>query len=95
MRRSEKALKNGWGWVLGVSGEECRVYSDSALRPEPDPNELLDLAAKLLGVNDSALVPTRIRRLQEERKKALDSAATAWGAVHNLTRPDASRAVRD
>ncbi|MFE7124065.1 hypothetical protein [Streptomyces sp. NPDC057617] len=86
MEYSEKALKNGWGWVLGVSGQECRVYSRHVQQsPAEDPAELLGRVAKLLGVEDPALVPAAIRTLQADRKKALDSAALAWRAVYDLT----------
>ncbi|PHQ49442.1 hypothetical protein BLA24_01700 [Streptomyces cinnamoneus] len=87
MKHSEKALANGWGWVLGVSGEECRVYSRPAQQaPAEDPAELLGRVTKLLGLDDPSQVPAAIRTLQEDRKKALASAATAWNAVHELTR---------
>ncbi|MFF3691995.1 MULTISPECIES: hypothetical protein [Streptomyces] len=87
MKHSEKALANGWGWVLGVSGEECRVYSRPAQQaPAEGPAELLGRVTKLLGLDEPSQVPAAIRMLQEDRKKALASAATAWGAVHELTR---------
>lgn len=86
MKPSEKALRNGWGWVLGVSGQECRVYSRPAQQPPAeDPAEMLGRVAKLLGLNDPALVPAQIQRLQDERKQALASAETAWRAVHTAT----------
>ncbi|MGW6745943.1 hypothetical protein ACWGDX_35270 [Streptomyces sp. NPDC055025] len=85
MEYSEKALKNGWGWVLGVSGQECRVYSRHVQQsPAEDPAELLGRVAKILGVEDPVLAPAAIRTLQTDRKKALDSAAPAWRAVHDL-----------
>ncbi|MFI1799822.1 hypothetical protein ACH427_21055 [Streptomyces sp. NPDC020379] len=87
MKHSEKALANGWGWVLGVSGEECRVYSRPAQQPPAeDPAELLGRVTKLLGIDDPSQLPAAIRRLQGDRKQALASAATAWDAVHELTR---------
>ncbi|MCC2278927.1 hypothetical protein LKL35_26375 [Streptomyces sp. ET3-23] len=92
MKPSQKALDNGWGWVLGVSGEECRVYSQPGHAPMEDPKELLDEAAKLLGLSDPALVPARIRRLKADQKRALKSAALAWETVNSLT--DAQRGER-
>ncbi|MGW1259685.1 hypothetical protein ACWD5Q_32035 [Streptomyces sp. NPDC002513] len=92
MSHREKALKNGWGWVLGISGQECRVYSQPGHGPMEDPKELLDEAAKLLGLSDPALVPARIRRLKADQKRALKSAALAWETVHSLT--DAQRGER-
>ncbi|MFJ3907502.1 hypothetical protein [Streptomyces vinaceus] len=87
MKPTEKALKNGWGWVLGISGQECRVYSCPAQQPPAvDPAEVLGRAAKLLGVEDPELVPTRIQHLQDGHKQALASAETAWRAVHTATR---------
>ncbi|WP_328310180.1 hypothetical protein OG432_10820 [Streptomyces sp. NBC_00442] len=87
MKHSEKALANGWGWVLGVSGEECRVYSRPAQQaPAEDPAELLGRVTKLLGIDDPSQLPVAVRRLQVERKQALASAVTAWNAVHELTR---------
>ncbi|QXE37153.1 hypothetical protein KQY30_25985 [Streptomyces sp. GMY02] len=86
MEYSEKALKNGWGWVLGVSGQECRVYSRHVQQsPAEDPAELLGRVAKLLGVEDPLLVPAAIRALRTDRRRALDSADLAWRAVHDLT----------
>ncbi|MEV0437747.1 hypothetical protein AB0I84_00985 [Streptomyces spectabilis] len=84
MKPSQKALDNGWGWVLGVSGEECRVYS----RPKVDHAEILAEVADLLGVTDPASVPATVRQLRTEHRQALASAATAWSAVHNLVRLD-------
>ncbi|MEU5902193.1 hypothetical protein [Streptomyces venezuelae] len=92
MKHSDKALANGWGWVLGVSGQECRVYSQPGHAPVEDPKELLAEAAKLLGLSDPALVPARIRRLKADQKRALKSAALAWETVHSLT--DAQRGER-
>lgn len=80
MKPTKKALENGWGWVLGVSGQECRVYS----RPTTAPVELLDQVAQLLDVDDLTLVPAAVRKLQQDRKQALASAATAWATAHNL-----------
>ncbi|MFI9205256.1 hypothetical protein [Streptomyces sp. NPDC053048] len=82
MKPSQKVLDNGWGWVLGVSGEECRVYS----RPEPDPAKILRQVAQLLGIDDFTSVPAAVRQLQQDKRQAVASAATAWAAVHNLTR---------
>lgn len=87
MKHSEKALANGWGWVLGVSGQECRVRSRPAQQaPADDPAELLGRAAKLLGVNDPAEVLAGISRLKDDRTEALNSAETAWKAVHEIAR---------
>ncbi|MEU3050900.1 hypothetical protein ABZ705_31130 [Streptomyces sp. NPDC006984] len=86
MKPSEKALANGWGWVLGISGEECRVYSRPAQQPPAvDPAEVLGRAAKLLDVTDLELVPARIQQLREDRRQALASAETAWRAVHTAS----------
>ncbi|MFF4528147.1 hypothetical protein ACFY1P_02640 [Streptomyces sp. NPDC001407] len=84
MKPSQKALDNGWGWVLGVSGQECRVYS----RPKADPAKILEQVAELLGVEDIAGVPAAVRQLQKDKRQAVASAATAWAAVHNFTRLD-------
>ena len=92
MKYSERAVANGWGWVLGVSGQECRVSSQPGHVPMEDPKELLAEAARLLEVSHPALVPARIRRLQADRKRALKSAALAWETVHSLT--DAQRGER-
>ncbi|MFI9229013.1 hypothetical protein [Streptomyces rimosus] len=80
MKYSEKALANGWGWVLGVSGEECRVYRK---RPSA-PGQILAQVARQLGVEDMALVPAAIQQLQQDHKRVLASAATAWDTVHAL-----------
>ncbi|MEU7148449.1 hypothetical protein AB0B15_10475 [Streptomyces sp. NPDC045456] len=80
MKYSEKALANGWGWVLGVSGEECRVYRE---RPSAS-DQILAQTARHLGVEDIALVPAVVRQLQQDRKQALTSAVTAWDTVHAL-----------
>ncbi|MFF7021442.1 hypothetical protein ACFY97_10545 [Streptomyces klenkii] len=84
MKPSQKALDNGWGWVLGVSGEECRVRR----RPQPNHAEILAEVAEILGVADPASVPASVRRLRTEHRQALASAATAWSAVHNFVRLD-------
>ncbi|MFJ7202133.1 hypothetical protein ACIQWR_01160 [Streptomyces sp. NPDC098789] len=87
MKPTEKALKNGWGWVLGNSGQEYRVYSRPAQQPPAvNPAEVLGRAAKLLGVEDLELVPARIQQLCEDRTQALVSAETAWRAVHTASR---------
>lgn len=78
-------MANGWGWVLGVSGQECRVRPQADRIPPGDPKELLDETAKLLGLSDPALVPARVRRLKTDREEALKSAALAQAAVHSLT----------
>ncbi|MEU3708977.1 hypothetical protein [Streptomyces catenulae] len=83
MKYSEKAAANGWGWVLGVSGQECRVQSSASHTPAGDPKELLDEIAKLLGLSDPALVPARVRRLKADQEK-VQSAALAQAAVHPL-----------
>lgn len=65
MKSTEQALKNGWGWVLGASGQECRVYSRPVQQPPAaDPAEVLGRAAKLLGVQGPAQVLAAIERLQ-------------------------------
>ncbi|MFB8020098.1 hypothetical protein ACFC36_16230 [Streptomyces rubiginosohelvolus] len=84
MKPSQKALDNGWGWVLGVSGEECRVRS----RPKVDHAALLQEVAELLGVSDPEAVPAAVQQLRREHRQALTSAATAWSAVHNFVRLD-------
>lgn len=89
MKPSQKALDNGWGWVLGVSGQECRVYS----MPKADTDELLKQLGELLGVSDPAQMPAKVREIQQDRKRALASAATAWATVHNLTRPESGEAA--
>ncbi|MCP3755791.1 hypothetical protein [Streptomyces sp. TBY4] len=87
MKPTEKALKNGWGWVIGVSGQDSRVYSRPAQQPPAvEPAEVLGRAAKLLGLEDLDLVPARIQHLQDCHKQALASAETAWRAVHTATR---------
>ncbi|WKU46775.1 hypothetical protein Q3V23_23440 [Streptomyces sp. VNUA116] len=93
MKISEKALANGWGWVLGVSGGECRVYPQATARAADDPTEVLAQAAQLLGVEDAAFVPARIRKLQEEKRLAVASAGLAWQAVHTALRvhPEADK----
>ena len=88
MKPSQKALDNGWGWVLGVSGEECRVYS----RPKVDPAAILQEVAELLGTDDLTRVPAVVRQLQQDKRQAVASAATAWAAVHNLTRLEGGEA---
>ncbi|NEA50421.1 hypothetical protein [Streptomyces sp. SID10815] len=85
MEPSEKALKNGWGWVLGVSGQECRVSRPVQQAPADDPAELLGRVTKLLGLTNPADLPAAIGALQAGRKRALDSAALAWKTVHDLT----------
>ncbi len=84
MKHSEKALSNGWGWVLGVSGQKCRVYSRPGRAPTADPRELLAQVAELLGVSDPTLAPACIRRLKADQRRALKSAALAWETVHSL-----------
>ncbi|MFI5763862.1 hypothetical protein ACIA8F_23350 [Streptomyces sp. NPDC051563] len=86
MKPTEKALRNGWGWVLGASGQECRVYSRPAQQPPAeDPAEMLGRVAKLLGVKDLKLVTAQVQQLQDERKQALASAEAAWRAVDTAT----------
>ncbi|MEU6959625.1 hypothetical protein [Streptomyces chrestomyceticus] len=80
MKYSEKAMANGWGWVLGVSGEECRVRRK---RPST-PDQILAQVARHIGVEDIALVPAAVEQLQQDRKRALTSAVTAWDTVHAL-----------
>ncbi|MCJ0870291.1 hypothetical protein [Streptomyces sp. AP-93] len=68
MKARETALKNGWGWVLGISGQECRVYSRPVQQPPAvDPAEMLGRVAKLLGVDDPAQIGAAIRRLQGDQ----------------------------
>jgi hypothetical protein len=63
------------------------VYARPAQQsPAEDPAELLGQVTKLLGVDSPAQALAAIRVLQEDRKRALASAETAWGAVHNLAR---------
>ncbi|MEU7643320.1 hypothetical protein [Streptomyces huasconensis] len=63
------------------------MYSRPAQQPPAeDPAELLGRVTKLLGIDDPSRLLAVIRRLQEDRKQALASAATAWDAVHELTR---------
>ncbi|MFE4635090.1 hypothetical protein ACFRJ1_17170 [Streptomyces sp. NPDC056773] len=70
MKPTEKALKNGWGWVLGVSGQERRVYSRPAQQPPAvDSAEMLGRVAKLLGVHDPALIPGAILKLQSSQDR--------------------------
>ncbi|MEU5427644.1 hypothetical protein AB0H73_18870 [Streptomyces olivoreticuli] len=52
--------------------------------PEGGPVEIVEQAAKLLGV-DPALVPASIRTVQEDKRRACASAETAWAAVRVLT----------
>ncbi|WP_236246508.1 hypothetical protein [Streptomyces sp. CC210A] len=87
MKHSEKALANGWGWVLGVSGQECRVQSRPAQHvPADDPAELLGRATKLLGVAAPTEVLAAISQLKDDRAEALSSAETAWRAVGEIAR---------
>ncbi|MFE7479987.1 hypothetical protein [Streptomyces sp. NPDC057552] len=81
MQPSQKALDHGWGWVLGVSGEECRVRS----RPETDHAAILAEVATILGVSDPTMVPAAVRRARADKQRAVASAAVAWAAVHALT----------
>ncbi|MCY0921699.1 MULTISPECIES: hypothetical protein [Streptomyces] len=70
MKPTEKALKNGWGWVLGVSGQEYRVYSRPVQQPPAvDPAEALGRVAKLLGVEDPAQIPAAIQKLRGNRDR--------------------------
>ncbi|MFI5942166.1 hypothetical protein ACIBCB_18175 [Streptomyces uncialis] len=80
MKPTPQAINNGWSWVLGLSGEECRVRR----HPDFDPAQILAQVAQLLGVDDPARVPTVVRQLQQDRKRALESAVKAWSAVHHL-----------
>ncbi|MER5632130.1 hypothetical protein [Streptomyces nitrosporeus] len=52
MSYSEKAIANGWGWVLGVHGQECRVHRSAGLgsrRRRVEPTAQTVTIARLLG----------------------------------------------
>ncbi|WP_327175438.1 hypothetical protein OG599_09035 [Streptomyces sp. NBC_01335] len=52
MSYSEKAIANGWGWVLGVHGQECRVERPAgpgSRRRRVEPTAQTVNIARLLG----------------------------------------------
>ncbi|MGZ2360760.1 hypothetical protein LRE75_29470 [Streptomyces sp. 372A] len=52
MSYSEKAIANGWGWVLGVHGQEYRVQRSAGpgpRRPRGEPTAQTVTIARLLG----------------------------------------------
>ncbi|MFJ8583524.1 hypothetical protein ACIRD2_02525 [Streptomyces sp. NPDC093595] len=99
MKYSEKAMANGWGWVLGVSGQECRVIRAGG-RADADVNGLPEALDRIggalhvtypLGAGDPKrveLILDAIRRLQQGRERALQSAALAWKNLNDLGRDE-------
>ncbi|MEU0739223.1 hypothetical protein [Streptomyces sp. NPDC006134] len=98
MTYSEKALANGWGWVLGVSGQECRV-TRAAGRAAPRRAEPTSLSEALVEIGEALkvefptgaddgrrmeLVLDAIQRLHDGRERALASAALARRSLREL-----------
>jgi hypothetical protein len=97
MEISDKALANGWGWVLGVEGDDLRCYSRSASSRAKSAEEALAEIAEILGVSlpartgatqraDAERIVEQVRLLHDSRRRAIRSALLAWETIHGLAR---------
>lgn len=79
MNVTEKALANGWGWVLGESGSVARQPSANYAAAAETVDQALSVIAQRLGLPgaDFEQILNRIAALQEEHRRALRSVAAA------------------